>query len=118
MGHWGWGIGASLVMFVTLNRFFLPSRWEMDADGITAHYPLRKQHFRWETGRRFVVDGYGGFLSTRARRSRLDPYRGMHLRFPEDRREAIIAQIRAALPAPVKTEPAASSEGSVAPCSG
>lgn len=97
MAHWAWGVGAAIVMLVALNRFFLPSRWTLSADQISASYPLKTKCLRVGEIRRFAVDAYGGFLSTRAQPSRMDPYSGMHLRFPPDQREQIIARIRAAM---------------------
>ena len=92
----GWSALSVLVLLLALNRFFFRSRFTIDAEGITARYPLRKQRFRWADLRRFVHDEYGGFLSPRAARSWLDAYRGMHLLFGEHRR-AVIERIRAHL---------------------
>jgi hypothetical protein len=91
-----WSILSAVVLVLALNRFFFRSRFTIDAEGITARYPLRKQRFQWADLRRFVHDEYGGFLSTRAARSWLDAYRGMHLLFGEHRR-TVIERIRAHL---------------------
>ena len=64
------GLGL-VVLVAALNRFFFPSRFRIDAEGITARFPLRTQRFRWLDVRPFSVDEHGGYLSTRARRSRL-----------------------------------------------
>ena len=95
-GAVGWGVVSVAVLLASLNRFFLPSRFSIDDDGITARYPLRSQRFRWGEIRRFIVDNRGGYLSTRARRSRFDAFSGMHVLFGPDRR-SVIEHIRAQL---------------------
>lgn len=88
-----WGCGAFLAMLAALNRFFLPTGFAIDDEGITARYPFRRQRFRWSDLRRFAVDDHGGYLSTRARRSWLDAYRGMHVLFGAQR-DAVVERIR------------------------
>ncbi len=89
----GWSSLSVIVLVGALNRFFFPSRFTIDPDGITARYPLRNQRFRWGDLRRWAVDRHGCYLSTRARRSRLDAYRGMHVLFGRHR-EAVLEGIR------------------------
>jgi len=92
------GVVAMLVLLVALNRFFFPSRFEIDDEGITAHYLLSSQRLEWAGLRRFLHDENGGYLSTRARRSRLDAWKGMHILFG-DERDRVISLIRERLPA-------------------
>lgn len=92
-----WGLFALVVLLAGCNRFFFPTRYELDAEGLTARYPLRTVRYRWVELRRFVYDGTGGFLSPRVRRSLLDEYRGISLLFPKDA-ETIISKIRSHLP--------------------
>jgi hypothetical protein len=84
---------STAVLLLTQNRFFLPSTFTLDATGITARFPLRTQHMRWADLRRFAHDRHGGFLSTRAARSRLNVRGGMTVFFGRQR-EQVIAQIR------------------------
>jgi len=90
---WGWTIFSAVILVLALNRFFFRSRFVIDEEGITARHPLRRRRFLWKNIRRFQVDRYGGYLSTRSGVSRLDAYRGMHLLFNVDRDE-IIEMIR------------------------
>jgi hypothetical protein len=83
---------------LSLNRFFLPSRFSIDAHGITAQFPLRRKHLRWRDVRRFLHDQHGGYLSTRSRASRLDAFSGMHLMFGQQREE-VMQRIRAGMAA-------------------
>lgn len=88
-----WGVVALIVLVLALNRFFFPSRFSIDEEGIVARYPLRTVRMRWDELRRFAHDRYGGYLSRRIRPSRLDAFSGMHLLFDEDR-DAVIACIK------------------------
>lgn len=90
----GFALLSVLLLTAALNRFFLPSRFTIDEEGITAAYPLRRLRHKWNELQRFVWDDYGGYLSTRARPSRLDAYRGMHLLFEERDRAHVIERIR------------------------
>lgn len=91
-----WGGLALIVLLLALNRFFLPSRFTITSEGITATYPLLRKRAQWRYLRRFVCDDHGGYLSTRSQPSRMDAYRGMHLLFGRDatQRDAIIKRIR------------------------
>ena len=88
-----WGVLAIAILLGALNRFFWPTTYRIDAVGITAQSPWRRQQLRWLELRRFVYDQRGGYLSTRRQRSVLDMFRGMHVLFGEDR-DVIIARIR------------------------
>ncbi|MHC4142370.1 MAG: PH domain-containing protein [Planctomycetota bacterium] len=88
-----WSVLALAVLVLSLNRFYFRSRFHIDPDGITARFPLRSQRCRWADIRRFMVDDHGGYLSTRAKRSWLDAYRGLHILFGRQR-PTVIEQIR------------------------
>ncbi len=92
-GSVSWAAFSAVVLIATLNRFFFVSRFDIDAEGITAHFPLRTKRFRWADVRRFVVDANGGFLSPRAKRTRLDAWQGLHVLFGSER-EPVIERIR------------------------
>ena len=89
----GWSVLSIVLLVVSLNRFFFPSRFTIDPEGITARYPFRSLRLRWEHVRGFRHDQGGGYLSTRPVPSRFDAYRGMHILFG-DQREAVIRGIR------------------------
>lgn len=92
-----WSGLAVVFLVVSLNRFYFRSRFVIDSEGITARFPLRTQRLRWSDVQRFAVDGHGGYLSTRAVRSWLDAYRGLHLLFGRQR-DAVIERVRGHLP--------------------
>jgi len=96
MESWRWAVLAAAFLLFTLRRFFLPSLYELDNDGITVRSGWSSRRFRWKEVRRFLYDERGAFLSQRARSSTLDSIRGMHLLFG-DHREAVIARIEMCL---------------------
>ncbi len=95
MNVW-WGLAAFVVMILPLSRFFFPSRFSMDEEGVTAQYRFASQRYAWSEIRRHCCDAHGVYLSTRSRRSRLDGFRGMHILFGSSREE-VLRGIRAFL---------------------
>ena len=109
---WLWAAGSVVVLVVSLNRYFFPSRFAIDDEGLTVGYLFRTQRVPWIQVRRFVADSRGGYLSSRAVSSRLDAYRGIHIVFPanqptvvaaikdEIKRRVADARVEASIPAP------------------
>ncbi len=93
----GWSVFAVVVLGLSLNRFYFRSRFDLDAEGITARFPLGTRRFLWADVRRFVADEYGGLLSTRSGRSRFEAGRGMHVLFGRER-TTVMEHIQAHLP--------------------
>ncbi|MCZ6837409.1 MAG: hypothetical protein O7G85_16660 [Planctomycetota bacterium] len=87
-----WAALSFGVLLASLNRFFFPSRFTIDEEGISANYPLRNMRLPWTHLKRFVHDANGGYLSTRARPSRMDGFKGMHIIF-DLQRDTIIEKI-------------------------
>lgn len=83
------GLGSAFVLLLSVNRFFLPSTFSLDEEGITAQYPLRRQRVRWTEIRRFLAGPRGGLLSRRARASTFDVLSGVQLFFNEHRDEQV-----------------------------
>ena len=90
--YW-WSVLGGVVLMMALNRFFFPSQFTIDDEGITARHPMRRKRLLWKDVRRFLHDEHGGYLSTRARASRFDAYRGMHLLFGEEDGQRIVQVI-------------------------
>lgn len=88
-----WSLIALLVLLFSLNRFFLPSRFVINHEGIHAFYPFKRKRYYWEDIRRFVRDRHGGYLSTRHHFSKLDAFRGMHILFGKQQ-EIVIGRIQ------------------------
>jgi len=84
-----WGLFAFLVPCLTLRRFFLPTEFRIDEQGIKATNLGSRKSLAWSQVRRFVHDAAGGYLSTRRMPSSLDLFRGMHLLFDGNREQVI-----------------------------
>ena len=96
MGHIGWGAFAALVMAVALHRFFLPTEYRIDEDGVGARSLLSRCRLRWEEIRRFAHDERGGLISPRARPTLLPGARDIPLQFSGNR-DNVVAAVRAGM---------------------
>ncbi len=67
---WFWGAVAAFALLLALNRFFLPSRFELAADSITLKQPLWDERIAWSAVGRFAFDESAGLLSASVRPSR------------------------------------------------
>lgn len=85
----GWAVLSLLILVFALNRFFFPSTFIIDNNGVTARYLFKKQYLAWTTIRRYHHDKYGVYLSTRSRRSWIDAYSGMHILFGHNREDVL-----------------------------
>lgn len=92
-----WAAAFAVALLLSVNRFYFPSRYRIDAEGITAYYPFSRKSLRWEQVRRVQVDQVGVLLSPHARATRLDRRDGLSLDFGRHRDE-VLARLRAALP--------------------
>ncbi len=93
-----WGIFGFVVLFLSLEGFFLPTRYQLDGDGVKVARALGSRTTRpWSSFRRVEVDSRGMTLSPYRDRSWLEPYRAVRLLFDGGDRTAIIAKVRAAL---------------------
>jgi hypothetical protein len=88
MGASAWGILAAIILVGVVNRFYFPSRFEIDDEGITVQYPLRRRRVPWSAIRRFGHDDEAGYLSRRAAASRFD-FGGLPVHFGREGRGAI-----------------------------
>ncbi|MCK4871117.1 MAG: hypothetical protein KAS72_00160 [Phycisphaerales bacterium] len=84
-----WSVAAGAILFATLHRFYFPTAYSIDADGITSEHLLSTRRYHWAQIQRFFVDENGGFLATTRHRPRIRPLQGMHIVFGEDRKEAV-----------------------------
>lgn len=96
-GHWGWGLLSAGVLLISLNRFFLPSTFVIDASGIAATFPLGGRRLEWRTVRRFEPGPYEVVLSMNIRRTWLNASREVHIPLGGEKKRAL-ELIRAHLP--------------------
>ncbi len=97
-GSAGWGVFAAVFLILVLNRFFFASRYEIDASGLTARYPLGTKRLAWGEVRRFAFGAGGATFSSRARSSVWETRSTVHVVFDENPGR-IEAAIRSFLPA-------------------
>jgi hypothetical protein len=82
------GVLGGVLLLLVLNGFFLPTSYRMDARGVQQKRLFFRLERSWGDFRCFYTDRFGMMLSTKQRPSRLDPWRGFSLWFPDDKRAA------------------------------
>lgn len=75
-----WGLFAGLVLFLSLEAFYLPTRYELRAAGIQVRKPFSRAEREWGAFRSVWCDPLGVTLSPFGRRHWLESYRGIRLR--------------------------------------
>ncbi|HSG98833.1 MAG TPA: hypothetical protein VLB27_02220 [candidate division Zixibacteria bacterium] len=95
----GMGLIAMVIMFATLAKFFLPTRYTFTDSGITVKTTTTKFTRPWHQFRSFYVDKNGVLLSPFATPSRLENFRGLYLTF-EDNKAEVVAFLKDHVKAP------------------
>ena len=89
-----WGFLAAPVLLVSLNRFFMPSRYEMDATGVTARYALTTRRREWQDVERWAADAHGAILlPKKSGPKKRQRDRGMQILFGTER-TAVLDRLR------------------------
>lgn len=99
---------AAALLAASLAPYLFPTRYELNDEGVRQSMGLYRVHRRWEEFRNFYWDDVGVKLSTFSRRSRLEPYRGLFVRFAKDagtggNREEVLAVVRRHIARPEET---------------
>lgn len=76
-----WGLFAFAVLFLSLEAFFLPCRFELTEEGVVVRKPFASVSRPWGHFRRVIFDRVGVTLSPFGRRHWLESYRAIRLRF-------------------------------------
>lgn len=92
-GHPAWGVAGACGLIWSLRAFFLPTRYRLDADGLTVSRFGTDVRLDWAAIRRFAYDSRGAFVSTRARRSWLDAVTALHVDFGRES-DGILAHLQ------------------------
>jgi hypothetical protein len=98
MRSWFWGVFAAGVLFLSLESFFLPTRYELGASGLVVSKAFSSSKNPWEAFRRVYRDPHGLTLSPYRRRTFLEPYRSQRILFDGGDAEAISAEVRRRCP--------------------
>ncbi len=102
-GNFYWSLFAFVVLFLSLEAFFLPSRFELDASGVTVKKPFSRVVRPWDHFRRVGFDRVGITLSPFRRRHWLDSYRSVRLRLSRASGGPTPAEVRGFILAHVDT---------------
>lgn len=79
---------VTLFLFVSaLTEYLFPIRYELTSRGASAYTLFGRTTIEWERVRKYYVDDHGIKLSPLPTQGRLEPYRGVYLRFGRNRDE-------------------------------
>ena len=84
-----WIFIAAFILALGLREYFLPLRYTVNEEGLSVRYLLWVRKRPWDEVRRVVVSRHGVFLSPFPGPSRLESYRGLYLRFANNRKEVV-----------------------------
>lgn len=96
-----WGCFAAMVLFLSLESFFLPTSYELSGSGVSVRKPFSRLERPWSAFRSAWFDPLGVTLSPFGRRHWLETYRGIRLRWgdrsatpgPDDVRRFLLARL-------------------------
>lgn len=102
LGFWTrsllWGAFSAGVLFLSLETFFLPCRYEAGASEMVVQKAFSTGRTPWGTFRRVYEDEHGLTLSPYRRRAFMEPYRSTRLLFDGGEATAIKELVRARCP--------------------
>ncbi len=88
-GHVGYGFLSLAVLAGSLSRYFVPTRYKFDKQGVETSHLGSRRRLSWDEVRRVRIVEDGVFLSPFKTPSRLDAFRGTFLRFRQNRNEVV-----------------------------
>ena len=94
-GDWVWGATAGFILVVTLNRWFLPSVFEIKRDRFEVGYPLMRRAMPWTDVRLLAVAEQGGWISNKRTVPRFGSKRGFDLYWGRNPNDSLDAVLRA-----------------------
>lgn len=86
------GVIGFVVVFAATIELFVSVRFRIDGQGAQSKTGIATTRIEWSEVNRTWEDSSGVYLSPLARASRLDNFRGVHLRFASNR-EAVLVKI-------------------------
>jgi hypothetical protein len=78
-----------VIMLGSLSSFFLPTYYELDGKKIKVKFFFNTKEKEWSMFRSFYVDKNGVLLSPFERPSRLENFRGLYVRFNQNKEEVV-----------------------------
>jgi hypothetical protein len=101
-----WMVFSVALLFLSLESFFLATRYELGAEGLCIRKAFSRSVMEWGRFRRVYQDRHGLTLSPYRRRAFLEPYRSARLLFDGGDAAAIRDLVRGRLSAEVEWLPA------------
>jgi hypothetical protein len=89
-----WGLFTVGVLFLSLEGFFLPTRYEIQGEVLILRKAFSRSALSWSAFRRVYEDRFGLTLSPFRRRTFLEPYRSARILFDGGEAEAIKRAVR------------------------
>jgi hypothetical protein len=89
-----WVILAAVILFASLNAYFLPTTYTLNDTAIIIDKKLFKNKLEWSRFRKYYITTTGIVLSPFTKRSFLDNFRGVHLLMPKENTEEILNFIK------------------------
>lgn len=93
-GGAGYALLAAVLLAVSLGRYFVATVYTLDGRGITVRFLGQSRTVGWDRVKRVCEGPRGVFLSPFERPSRLDPFRGVFLRFSNGNGEKVVNFVR------------------------
>jgi len=87
----GMGLLALVLLWLATRDYWLPVRYTVSEKGAAVRYLGAAFDIPWERVKYVTVGADGGKLSPLAPRSRLEPFRGVYLRFGDNREQVLEA---------------------------
>ncbi len=78
-----------VIMLGSLSPFFLPTSYELDNDRIRVKFFFNTKEKEWSAFRSYYVDKNGVLLSPFEKPSRLENFRGLYVRFNQNKEEVV-----------------------------
>ncbi|MCJ7496784.1 MAG: hypothetical protein MUO78_01435 [candidate division Zixibacteria bacterium] len=78
-----------LILLGSLSSFFLPTSYELSQERIRVKFFFNTKEMEWKKYRSFYVDKNGVLLSPFEKPSRLENFRGIYIRFNQNKEEVV-----------------------------
>ena len=88
-GHWLYGAFSLAVLTLSVSRYLFPTHYELDGVGVASRHLGVGRSRCWDEFRRVEERADGLFLSPFEGPRRLDAFRGVFLRFHQNREEVV-----------------------------
>jgi len=85
---------AFIILYGSLSPFYFPTRYKLSADDIQVKTTFQTLHKKWSQYRSYYPDKNGVLLSPFLRPTRLENFRGLYIRFWNNKDE-VVAYVKA-----------------------